>query len=94
MTDPFRGSEALAAGALTPYELRSRHVALDKDVYVSREAELTAQMRAKALWPRSRFRGVLAGYSASALHGAKGIDADLPAAIIDTNRRTVPGAQV
>ncbi|KAA1252017.1 hypothetical protein F0Q45_01305 [Mycobacterium simiae] len=94
MTDPFRGSEALAAGALTPYELRSRHVALHKDVYVSRDAELTAQLRARALWLRSRRRGVLAGYSASALHGAKWIDADLPAAIIDTNRRPVPGAQV
>lgn len=34
MTDPFLGSEALAAGVLTPYELRSRYVALHKDVYV------------------------------------------------------------
>lgn len=94
MTDPFWGSKALAAGALTPYELRSRYVALHKDVYVPRDVELTAQLRAKALWLRSRSRGVLAGYSAAALHGAKWIGADLPAAIIDTNSRRAPRVQV
>lgn len=94
MADPFLGSEALAAGALTPYQLRTRYVALHKDVYAPRDLEVTAQLRAKALWLRSRRRGVLAGYSAAALHGAKWIDAELPAAIIDTNRRPAPGVQV
>lgn len=94
MTDPFLGSEALAAGTLTPYQLRSQHVAVHKDVYVPRDQELTARVRAKALWLRSRRRGVLAGYSASALHGAKWIGADMPAAIIDTNHRRTPGVQV
>ena len=93
MTDPFLGSEALAAGVLTPYELRSRYVAVHKDVYLPRDAELTAVLRAKACWLRSRRRGVLAGYSASALHGAKWIDSTRPAAIIDTNRHTVAGVQ-
>lgn len=86
MTDPFLGSEARAAGALTPYELRSRYVALHKDVYVPKDAELTPVLRAKACWLRSRRRGVLAGFSASALHGSKWIDPRLPAEIIDTNR--------
>ncbi|OBK12271.1 type IV toxin-antitoxin system AbiEi family antitoxin [Mycobacterium asiaticum] len=94
MTDPFLGSEALAAGVLTKYQLRSRYVALHKDVYVPRDLELTAHVRARALWLRSRRRGVLAGYSASALHGARWIHADLPAAIIDTNRRRAPGVLV
>lgn len=94
MTDAFLGSEALAAGLLTPYRLRSRYVALHKDVYVPRDAELTARLRAQALWLRSRRRGILAGYSASALHGAKWIDATLPAAVIDTNARREPGVQV
>ena len=93
MTDPFLGSEALAAGVLTPYELRSRYVAVHKDVYLPRDAELTAVLRAKACWLRSRRRGVLAGYSASALHGAKWIDSTRPAAIIDTNRHRVAGVQ-
>jgi len=71
MTDPFRGSVALAAGKLTPYQLRSRYFALHQDVYVPRAAELTPIVRAKACWLRSRGRGIIAGYSASALHGAK-----------------------
>ena len=93
MTDPFLGSEALAAGVLTPYELRSRFVAVHKDVYLPRDAEMTAVLRAKACWLRSRRRGILAGYSAAALHGAKWIDPTRPAAIIDTNRHAVAGVQ-
>lgn len=94
MDEPFLGSRARAAGTLTSYQLRSRYVALHKDVYVSRDVELTARLRAKALWLRSRRRGILAGYSASALHGAKWVGASLPAAIIDTNVRREPGIQV
>jgi hypothetical protein len=45
---PFSGSEAVAAGHLTPYELRSRCVALHRDVYVLNAAELTPVLRAKA----------------------------------------------
>lgn len=36
-------------------------------------------------------RGVLAGYSAAALHGTRYIDASLPANIIDTNKRSERG---
>ena len=94
MAGPFLGSEALAVGALTPHELRSRYTPLHKDVYVCRDAELTAVLRAKACWLRSRRRGILAGFSASALHGSKWIDPALPAAIIDTNRCPAVGVQV
>jgi very-short-patch-repair endonuclease len=94
MPDPFLGSEALAAGQLSTYELRSQYIALHKDVYVPRDAELTAVLRAKACWLRSRRRGVLAGFSASALHGSKWIDPTLPAAIIDTNRRPAARVQI
>ncbi len=58
-----------------------------------RDVELTAHLRARALWLRSRGRGVLAGYSASALHGAKWIGPDLPASIIYANSRREPGVQ-
>ena len=94
MTDPFLGSEALAVGALTAYELRSRYVPLHKDVYVPKNAELTPVLRAKACWLRSRRRGVLAGFSASALHGSKWIDPARPAAIIGTNRRRAAGVHI
>ena len=94
MSDPILGSEALAAHHLSRYELRSRYVAMHHDVYVPRDAEPTPVLKAKACWLRSRRRGVLAGFSASALHGAKWIDPALPAAIIDTNRRPSDGVQV
>lgn len=94
MTDPFVGSEARAAQLVTRHELRSRYVALHQDVYVPRDAELTAVLRAKACWLRSRRRGILAGFSASALHGARWIDPSRPAEIIDTNRREAAGVRV
>ncbi|CAN5339323.1 hypothetical protein BH09ACT7_BH09ACT7_06090 [soil metagenome] len=94
MDQPFVGSAAIAAGQLTRHALRSRFVAVHKDIYLANDAEVTAALRAKACWLRSRGRGALAGYSASALHGAKWIDAGRPAAIIDTNRRPVQGIHV
>jgi hypothetical protein len=94
MEQPFLGSEALAAGDLTAYQLRSRFVALHQDVYLAKGAELTPVLRAKACWLRSRRRGVLAGFSASALHGARWIDSTRPATIIDTNRRITAGVRV
>ncbi|OBG25106.1 DUF559 domain-containing protein [Mycobacterium sp. 852002-51057_SCH5723018] len=94
MTDPFLGSEALAEGWLTRHQLRSRYVALHQDVYVPRNVDMTAVLRARACWLRSRRRGVLAGFSAAALHGARWIDPSRPAEIIDTNRRKTPGVHV
>lgn len=91
MVDPFIGSEAIAAGGLTRHDLRARFTAVHHDIYVPRGTRPTAVLRAKAAWLRSRRRGVLAGYSASALHGARWIDAGLPANILDTNRRPTRG---
>jgi hypothetical protein len=94
MEHPFLGTEALAAGNLTAYQLRSRFIALHHDVYLARGAELTPVIRAQACWLRSRRRGILAGLSASAVHGARWIDPARPATIIDTNRRPTAGVQV
>ena len=94
MDEPFLGSEALRAGQLTPYALRTRFNAVHHDVYVSRDTELTPALRAKAGWLRTRRRGVVAGFSASALHGSKWIDSRRPATVIGTNRRPVAGIQV
>ena len=77
MAEPFIGSEAVARGTLTRHELRTRFVAVHHDVYLSKQAELTAVVRAKACWLRTRGHGILAGFSASALHGAKWIDAKI-----------------
>ncbi|OMC38950.1 hypothetical protein A5740_02575 [Mycobacterium sp. GA-1841] len=87
MGNPFVGSQALASGVLTRHELRTRFVAVHRDIYVAKGARPTALMRAKACWLRCRGHGVLAGFSASAFHGARWIDASLPAYVIDTNNR-------
>mgnify|MGYP005607475321 FL=1 len=92
MIEPFIGSEALASGSVTRHQLRTKFTAIHHDVYMPVDSELTPAVRAKAGWLRSRRRGVLAGFSASALHGAKWISATRPAEIFDSNRR--PTAQV
>jgi hypothetical protein len=94
MEGPFIGSEAVAAGALTKSELRSRYTRLFRDVYVGAETEVTAALRAKAGWLWSRRRGVVAGFSASALHGAKWIAAAGAVELIHDNRHRLPGVQV
>lgn len=91
MRGPFIGSEALASGALTRYRLRSRFVALHPDVYIQRDADLTAVTRAHAAWLWSRRRGVVAGQSAAALHDAKWVDHHGPAQLVYEHRRPPPG---
>jgi hypothetical protein len=86
MAEPFIGSEAVASGALTPYALRSAFVSIHRNVFIPRGAEVTAVVRAKAAWLWSQRRGVVAGLSASALHGAKWVDRNHPAEIIYENR--------
>lgn len=93
MGEPFIGSEAVTSGALTPYALRSRFRAVHPDVYVPPHAEMTATQRAKAAWLWSHRRGVVAGQSAAALHGAKWVDTSRPAEVLWSNRRPPPGVR-
>lgn len=93
MVGPFIGSEAIAAGALTPYRLRSRFCAIHPDVYLPPDTELTAVTRAEAAWLWSRRRGVIAGQSASALHGAKWVDPNGPAQLLHQQRRPPAGVE-
>lgn len=86
MGEPFIGSEAVAAGRLSPYALRSKFVALAPDVYLPGHAEVDARIRAKVAWLWSRRQGILAGRSAAALHGARWVDNASPAQIIYENR--------
>ncbi len=89
---PFIGSAAVDSGVVTPYALRSnRFVAIHPDVYVPNGIALTAESRARAAWLWSRRRGVIAGRSASALHGAKWIDDRAPAELLYDYRRPPAG---
>jgi very-short-patch-repair endonuclease len=94
MGDAFIGSEALRAGRLSPYTLRSRFVAIHPDVYIARESEISAITRAKAAFLWTGRRGVVAGRSAAALHRAKWVSADRPAQLLWGNRRAPSGIQV
>jgi hypothetical protein len=91
MGEPFIGSEAVATGRITPYQLRSRFVSVYPNVYVPAGTELTAAMRARAAWLWTRRRGVVAGRSAAALHGAKWVDARGPAELLYDNRHVPRG---
>lgn len=91
MGEPFLGSEAVKSGTLTAYRLRSRCVAVLPDVYVPVGTDLTAITRARAAWLWSRRRGVVAGHSAAALHGAKWVDDCAPAQLLYANRHPPKG---
>lgn len=91
MDEPFIGSEAIASGAVTPYALRSRFVALHHDVYVTDIDKLTALDRARAGWLWSGRQAVVAGQSAAALHGAKWVDSHKSAELLSPNRRPPRG---
>jgi very-short-patch-repair endonuclease len=94
MVEPFIGSEAVANGDVVKSALRTRYRKLFRDVYVRPGVELTPLVRARAGWLWSRRRGIVAGHSASALHGALWVDADAPLEIIHGNRNPLRGLRV
>jgi hypothetical protein len=87
----FIGSEALATGALTRYELRTDYRRLLPDVYGPKRGGLTLADRTTAAWLWSRREGVVAGLAASAALGAEWVDVAAPVELIWANRRPPPG---
>lgn len=90
MAEPFIGSEAVAHGNVAKSALRTRYTKLFRDVYVTPGTELTPLVRARAGWLWSRRRGIVAGLSASALHGAEWVDVNAPLEILHGNRSPMP----
>ncbi|GAB7143850.1 DUF559 domain-containing protein [Mycobacterium riyadhense] len=90
--DPFVGSQALNRGAVTRNELRTRYRAVFRDVYIRRDAELTAAVKARAAWLSTG--AVLAGLSAAAVLGTKWLDPAAPAEIVRADRHSQPGIVV
>jgi very-short-patch-repair endonuclease len=88
---PFVGSEAVASGAIRKHELRARYRSEFPDVYVPKGAVLTVPQRARAAWLYSHREGVIAGLTASALHGAKWVDDRPPIELIWSNARRPRG---
>lgn len=88
----FIGSTAVAAGELTKYQLRARCQRIFPDVYTCSEtAELSPRERAIAAVLWSRHRSVVTGLTASALHGARWVDASAPIELNYSNNKTPPG---
>jgi Protein of unknown function (DUF559) len=90
----FRGGQAIRAGVVTDYQLRTRYRAVYRDVYVARDATLTAADRARAAWLWAGGDGVLTGVSAAAVLGTKWLDGNRPAELIRINRHSPPGIVV
>lgn len=91
MGEPFLGSEAVARGTLTRGQLTTGYVRLFRDVYVSRNADITAALRARAGWLWSGRQGVVAGFAAAALHGSKWVDGLTVVDLIHDNRHPQAG---
>lgn len=91
MVEPFIGREVIAAGAMSKSQLATRFRRLFPGVYVNRDVDITAELRAKAGWLWTGRRGVVAGFAAAALHGSKWVDDAQVVELIHDNRRSPPG---
>lgn len=83
---PFRATEALDAGFVTRYRLKTDFEAIHRNVYIRRGEPLTAVSRAIAAWLWSDRQAVIAGRSAAAVLGSRWIDDDLPAELNRSSR--------
>jgi hypothetical protein len=88
---PMRGTEALAAGTVSRWQLSSRYRAIYRNVYVPADHEVSATGRAVAAWLWSNRQATLAGLSAAAIHGSRWIDPDAPAELYRRNGKPVAG---
>jgi hypothetical protein len=94
MGRPFVGSEAIACGLLTKSQLETRYIRLFRGVYIDRGTEITAAVRAEAGWLWTGRRGVVAGFSAAALHGSRWVDDRRAVELIHDNHHRAAGMQV
>ncbi|GJF09083.1 hypothetical protein NGTWS0302_27860 [Mycolicibacterium cyprinidarum] len=74
---------------LTRNDLRRRYRAVYRDVYIGKDAALTARTRARAAWLATG--SPLAGTSAAAVLGARWLSAKAPAEIVRLDRHAPPG---
>ncbi|MGZ4583036.1 MAG: DUF559 domain-containing protein [Mycobacterium sp.] len=89
--EPFVGSEALACGALSRHQLRTRYRAILPNVYLSTDSRLSLERRITAAWLWSGRAATVAGAAAAALHGARWIPDDVPVELLHGNPRPPHG---
>lgn len=90
MTEVFLGREALGDG-LPRHDLRRWYKQMFRGVYIPKNAVPTFEDRVLGAWLTSDRRGVVAGVAASALHGARWVDASQPIELLVSERRRQPG---
>jgi hypothetical protein len=91
MGEVFIGSEAVARGVVTEFELRRWHQSIFRDVYMPKGSEPSLRDRTIGAWLRSQRRGIIAGVAASALHGASWVDQNVPIELISKRARPQGG---
>jgi very-short-patch-repair endonuclease len=93
LTQPFRGSHAIAAGLLTPGVLRGpRFHRLFPDIYAPADAEVDLELLSRAAYLLVAGRGALGGHSAAELLGASCAPLGAPAEVVLPHRlRPHPG---
>jgi hypothetical protein len=91
MGEVFLGSEAVGAAALTEYQLRGWYRTIFRDVYIPKRHEPSLDDRTLGAWLWSGRRAVIAGAAASALHGARWVDADTPIELVAKSARPQRG---
>jgi hypothetical protein len=91
VAEPFIGSEALARGALSRHQLRTRYRAVFPNVYLSQDVQPSLELRIAAAWLWSTRRATIVGAAAAALHGAKWIPDNVPVELIHANSRAPRG---
>lgn len=77
MEDIIIGTEALAAGVVTRYELQRWYRPIFRNVHAPKNRVITLRDRIFAAWLFSRRQGIVTGLAASALHGSAWTDRDI-----------------
>ena len=85
------GSEAVARGDVTRHELQRWYDPIYPGVYAARGQQLSLRHRTEGAWLWSRRRAIVAGVAASALHGARWVDPDVPIELVWSNTRPPRG---
>jgi hypothetical protein len=87
----FIGSEAIADGVVTRHELQRWYEPIYPGVYAAKGQQLSLRRRIEGAWLWSRRRAIVAGVAASALHGARWVDAEIPVELVWSNTRPPRG---
>lgn len=91
MQPVFVGSEAIANALVTRHELQRWYRPIYPGVYAARGQQLSLRHRTEGAWLWSRRRAIIAGVAASALHGARWVDADVPIELVWSSTRPPRG---